>query len=298
MSGQTDLPMVSLRGSFSLRIFVPGEELEGVRLIEKSNWNGRGLVCPRAVFVRAKSRTEFGKTGVYVLSGPGTEGNLPRIYIGEGDPTGPRIEQHYGRKDFWTTVFLFTSKDAYLNKAHIQYLEARLITLAAEAKRCELDNGNRPTLPSMSEADIAEAEGFLSEMLVCFPVVGLGVFEKPARVLPGYRVLCLKGKGIEAKGYESPEGFVVLANSGAVKEEVPSIHRFMLDMRATFVKSGVLRDDGGVYRFSQDYEFDSPSTAAGVVLGRSANGRLEWKDSSGRSLKELQEREEDGLSKT
>jgi hypothetical protein len=122
MSGQTDLPMVSLRGSFSLRIFVPGEELEGVRLIEKSNWNGRGLVCPRAVFVRAKSRTEFSKTGVYVLSGPGTEGNLPRIYIGEGDPTRPRIEQHYGRKDFWTTVFLFTSKDAYLNKAHIQYI--------------------------------------------------------------------------------------------------------------------------------------------------------------------------------
>ena len=71
----------------------------------------------------------------------------------------------------------------------------------------------------------------------------------------------------------------------------------MLDMRGTFVKSGVLRDEGGVYRFSQDYEFDSPSTAAGVVLGRSANGRLEWKDSTGRSLKDLQEQEKGGQDK-
>lgn len=285
------------QGSFSLRIFVPGGELEGLRLVEKSNWNGNGLVCPRAVFVRAKSRAEFGKTGVYVLTGPGTDGNLPRIYIGEGDPTRPRLEQHYGKKDFWTTVFLFNSKDAYLNKAHIQYLEARLIALAAEAKRCELDNGNQPTLPSMSEADIAEAEGFLNEMLVCFPVLGLSVFEKPAKEQSGRRVLFLKGKGIEARGYESPEGFVVVAGSQAVKEAVPSIHRFMLDMRTTFAKSGVLREESSVYRFTQDYEFDSPSTAAGVILGRSASGRLEWKDSTGRSLKDLQEKEEGSADK-
>ncbi len=114
--------MPSPQANFSLRIFVPGGELEGVRSVEKSNWNGRGLVCPRAVFVKAKSRAEFSKTGVYVLSGPGIEGNLPRIYIGEGDPTRSRLEQHYGKKDFWTTLFLFT--DEYLNKAHIQYLEA------------------------------------------------------------------------------------------------------------------------------------------------------------------------------
>jgi hypothetical protein len=281
--------MPPYQNSFSLRIFVPGGELEGVRIVEKSNWNGSGLVCPRSAFGKAKSRGEFEKTGVYVLSGPGTGGNLPRIYIGEGDPTKPRLEQHYGKKDFWTTVYLFTSKDAYLNKADIQFLEARLITLATEAKRCELDNGNQPALPSMSEADIAEAEGFLNEVLLCFPVLGFSVFEKPARAQSDRKILILRGKGIEAKGYESPEGFVVLADSRAVKEAVPSIHRFMLDMRDAFIKSSVLRDDNGSYRFAQDYEFDSPSTAAGVVLGRSANGRLEWKDSDGRSLKQLQE---------
>lgn len=36
------------------------------------------------------------------------------------------------------------------------------------------------------------------------------------------------------------------------------------------------------------YVFSSPSTAAAVVLGRSANGRTQWKDEKGRTLKELQ----------
>lgn len=36
--------------------------------------------------------------------------------------------------------------------------------------------------------------------------------------------------------------------------------------------------------------FDSPSSAASVLAGGSKNGRDEWRDSHGRSLKENQER--------
>jgi len=53
--------------------------------------------------------------------------------------------------------------------------------------------------------------------------------------------------------------------------------------------------DGNHYRFTQDYAFSSPSTAAAVVLGRSANGRIEWKDGLGRTLKELQEKQTDDV---
>jgi hypothetical protein len=47
----------------------------------------------------------------------------------------------------------------------------------------------------------------------------------------------------------------------------------------------------GLYQFTQDYSFSSPSTAATVVLGRNAAGRIEWKAADGRTLKELQEAE-------
>lgn len=136
---------------------MPGGDPDGLRTIEKSNWSGAGLVVPRSLFGESKQRRELARTGVYVLFGPPEESGLPRVYVGEGDPIKPRLEQHAGKKDFWTSCIAFTSKDENLNKAHVQYLEARLLDLAAQAKRCVLDNGNSPALPSLSEADAADA---------------------------------------------------------------------------------------------------------------------------------------------
>jgi hypothetical protein len=153
---------------YSIKVFLPGGDPDGLRIIEKSNWSGVGLVVPRSLFGEGKQRKELGRTGVYVLVGPPEESGLPRVYVGEGDPIRPRLEQHAAKKDFWTTCIAFTSKDENLNKAHVQCLEARLIALATEAKRCVLDNGNVPALPSLSEADAADAEGFLAEALLCF----------------------------------------------------------------------------------------------------------------------------------
>ena len=50
-----------------------------------------------------------------------------------------------------------------------------------------------------------------------------------------------------------------------------------------------MRSTDDSYRFTQDYSFSSPSTAAAVAMGRSANGRIEWKDKSGKALKAIQE---------
>jgi hypothetical protein len=83
---------------------------------------------------------------------PGERGQLPRGYVGEGDAVAARLDHHVRNKEFWTHAAGFTSKDQNLNKAHVQYLEARLVQLAGEAKRCELDNGNVPQLPALSAA--------------------------------------------------------------------------------------------------------------------------------------------------
>jgi hypothetical protein len=82
-----------------------------------------------------------------------------------------------------------------------------------------------------------------------------------------------------------------MQDSQAVRDEVPSIHRYMSVLRKELIEKGVLVDTEKSYIFTQDYEFNSPSTAAGIVLGRSANGRIEWKDSKGVTLKALQEQE-------
>jgi hypothetical protein len=64
-----------------------------------------------------------------------------------------------------------------------------------------------------------------------------------------------------------------------------------LAKRQSLIDLGVLLQQGNVYVFTQDYAFNSPSLASTVVLGRSSNGRTDWKDAQGRSLKVLQEDE-------
>jgi hypothetical protein len=134
---------VTERIGYSVRIFVPQGEPEGLRLVEKSNWVGVGLVFPRGLFAEAKKRPEVNRTGVYILWGESETGSLPKVYVGEGDTVIGRLDQHNRNKDFWTHGVVFTSKDQALNKAHVQHLEARLIALAATAKRCELSRSQK-----------------------------------------------------------------------------------------------------------------------------------------------------------
>lgn len=274
---------------FSIRIFLPDGKPDGLRIIEKSNWTGSGVICPRSEVPEFRHRDEFQRPGVYVLQGPSEDGALPRVYVGEAEKIRPRLDQHLAGKDFWTTVCFFVSKDQNLNKAHAQYLESRLVDLAQQAKRCELENATVPRTPALSEADCADVEAFLSEMLLCLPIVGIGAFERPAAPSADRAVLQLRGKDAEARGYESADGFVVLEDSLARSAEVPSIHGHVTELRETLLKKGVFEPARDTqFRVTQDYEFNSPSQAAAVMMGRNANGRIEWKTEDGRPLADLQ----------
>ena len=248
-------------------------------------------MIPRALFSNARQRRELERTGVYILVGPPEEGGLPRIYVGEGDPIRPRLDQHASRKDFWTNCVAFTSKDENLNKAHVQYLEARLVALASQNKRCVLDNGNVPALPSMSEADAADAEGFLTEVLLCLPVLGITVFTGVAPSVQSAASLYINAKGVTAEGSETADGFLVRAGSTVVRDETPSCHTYLKQLRATLLENGVTRETDQGFAFTQDYLFASPSTAAGVILARASNGRTEWRTADGTTLKQLQQTE-------
>jgi hypothetical protein len=286
-------PEIPRRG-YSIEIFLAEGTPTGLKTVQKSNWTGLGIVCPRPRFSAVKTRTEFKKPGVYVLTGASETAELPKAYIGEGDPVRMRLEDHHANKDFWTVAHFFTSKDDHLNKAHIEYLEHRLVELAKCAKRCTLDNGNAPTAPTLSESELAFVDTFLDEALLCFPVLGVNIFERPA-VTPHFRqLLLLRNKGLEAQGYESEDGFVVKKGSTAVIDTVPSAHAFSVLLRQELQKSGILkRRNPQFLEFTEDYEFSSPSTAAAVLVGASANGRDFWKTTDGVTLKELQAKAED-----
>ena len=70
--------------------------------------------------------------------------------------------------------------------------------------------------------------------------------------------------------------------------EVKSLPESSRNRRRRLIDGGLLIEVGSSYELTEDYLFDSPSGAADVLLGRSANGRAEWKDPQGVSLKDNQ----------
>ncbi len=282
----------TLQSPYWVRIHLPSGIPGGLRVVEKSNWAGDGAVFSRSVYpaVRGQGDFDFERTGVYILWEPPTNSStLPRVYIGEADPLRPRLDQHIKEKDFWTSGVAFSAKDSSLNKAHARHLESQLIQRARDLRRCRLENSNTPRLPSLSSADRTLADAYLHDMMLCLPLLGVDFLQSPPEKSKEYELLYAKSAGISALGYEDASGFVVRKGSQARKSETRTIHRYLSALRRELHDQGLLEDAGDTFEFTNDYTFSSPSTAAGVVLGRAANGRTIWKDADGHTLRDLQE---------
>jgi hypothetical protein len=135
-------------------------------------------------------------------------------------------------------------------------------------------------------------EVFLAHMLGMLPVLGVHAFEQAPKA-PAAKagpVLICKGKGVQATGYEASQGFVVCKDSQATLALNASFSKMRgaSELRADLLDNGVLVEEGGVLRFTQDFVFSAPSAASDIVLGGSTNGRTSWKDAKGRTLKEIQ----------
>lgn len=186
----------------------------------------------------------------------------------------PRLEDHYAKKDFWTRAVFFVAGLGQLNKADVQYLEAQLVSRAKAAKRMPLENANKPSEPTISERDRAAMDVFLDNILGMLPVLGIYAFEQsPLKSAKGQTpVLTCAGRGATASGHDTPQGFVVQAGSFSAKDDVPSLKEHfpgVIELRADFLKSGVLVSEGDKRRFAQDYTFNSRSLASAVAQAAS-----------------------------
>ena len=121
----------------SVRIFLVDGTPQGIRTAELGNWSGIAVVGPRTDLARLGARPEMARTGVYLLIGPSdTAASGLTIYVGEGDEVWARLRTHDSDpdKDWWTWLTIFVSKDDNLTKAHVRWLEARLINEIRRAK--------------------------------------------------------------------------------------------------------------------------------------------------------------------
>jgi len=277
--------------SATIKLFLVHGDAKRLRTAELSNWTGKAVAGPRSELDGVLAREEAAKSGVYFLSGIDSDSGKSAVYVGEAESIRDRLRGHLD-KDFWNHIVFFISKDENLTKAHVRYLEGRLIEQARSAGRALVMNG-QSSGSRLPESDREDMEIFLEKIHQLMPVLGADAL-LPIGSAPEARakrqILICEIKGLKATGYQTPTGFVVLKGSQAVLKERASAHQYpyTLTSRRKLIEDGTLVEDGGNLRFSRDSEFSSPSAAATVVHGGSANGLLAWKSKDGKTLKEIE----------
>ncbi len=281
----------------SLQLYFVDGKPEGMQTAEVFNWTGHLLMTPRLQIAQALRRKEAQYTGVYLLLGD--KDGVSFAYIGESENIGDRIRNHDQRKDWWTKVIFITTTANNLHRAHIKYLESRLIELARQIGRVSLENGNNPQRSSLSEADEANMESFLDYLQMVLPALRVDIFiddSKPASLqspdaeraqAPRFE-LDNRKRGLHATATLIDGEFIVDTGSSArlnwdgKGSADTSYGRLHQELRHT----GVLREDGANCVFTKNYAFRSPSAAAAVVNGRPTNGTTAWKrEGSGETYK-------------
>ena len=285
-----------MKETATVKIFLTQGDPSLIRTAEISNWTGKAVAGPRLQLDMILDRDEAKKPGIYFLIGIDSESGKERVYIGEAEVIRARLKGHLDR-DFWTTLIFFVSKDENLTKAHIKYLEGKLIEMARTVGvgRFELDNSNSSGA-HLPESDAADMNVFLAKIEQLLPVLGHNFLKPIAKKSTGYskaELLYCEIKGLKATGRISENGFLVLQGSHAVLEERPSVKKYPYPsiLRAQLSTDGILKVETDRMIFTKDYEFSSPSAAASVIQGGHTNGQLTWKDSKGVSLKEREEKE-------
>ncbi|MBE6337602.1 MAG: GIY-YIG nuclease family protein [Lentimicrobiaceae bacterium] len=237
------------------------------------------FVVPRSNLAYLNTQDKLQKPAFYILLGE-DEMTKPQAYIGETENFRERVKDHDSKKSFWQKALIFVSKDADMTKADVQYLEYKAISEAKNANTFVLnDNKQTPKAPNLPEYQKDSMDEFFEDVKFLAAFVGCNIFEVVQEEKE--HLFYATGRGCNAKGFYSSNGFTVLKGSVIAQNTTSSFKG--IEHREKMLQEYSAIEDGKIIMTS-DKTFTSPSTAACFCLGRSANGWIEWKDKEGNTL--------------
>lgn len=294
-----------MKRSKNINMFLMDGEVTGKIKCTLSNWTGVIYKIPRIQLADLKSRDEMKQSGIYFLFGRDEDKQKNITYIGQatnrknGEGVLLRVQEHTrdSHADYFNDVIILTTQNNSFGPTEISYLENKFTQFAKESGRYIVKNGNEPNPGNVTEEKQSELDEVVENVLMIVGTLGYRVFipmttkvdQQARNEVEQYLYLKRKMKKsdqiIEAKCERTTEGFVVLEGSQVEMIDSPAIPTSLKELRKELIKANVIK--GGILQEKQ--LFSSPSYAAAFVLGMNTNGRMDWKDKDGKTLKELEE---------
>ncbi len=276
----------------TIQIFLPDGNPRGIKIADITSRTVQTLLIPRSSLDEVAKRDEIQNVGIYFLIGATEEGAKPILYIGEAENCLVRLKQHNQKKEFWNLALVAISKTQFFTKSHIKYLEWYCYESAKKADRYTLDNNQNPSKPYIPEPVEADLMDNFDTIKILVSTLGYPLFDSITKPKQKKDILICKGKDALAQGEYTEDGVVVFAGSTANVGESRSVQAWITEKRNKLIEQGILKLKDNVYFFTSNYIFPSPSAASAVVLGRSANGWIEWKYQDGKTLDEVKRQNE------
>jgi hypothetical protein len=274
----------------TLQVFLPEGTPAGIQIAELTTRIVQAISVPRTHLKQFFERPESQYVGTYFLFGGEDDGSKPLAYIGQTEDLKQRLRMHDAKKEFWTRAVILVSRTQSFTQAHIKWLEWHSIAEATEANRYKLENGNAGSEPFVTEAIHAEVEEIFETGALLLQSLGYPIFEPLISRDPGKgaETWHLSRRGVKASAIFTDEGLVVHKGSRCSKDLTKSaVDAPFTKRREKMIAEGIIQDIGQGLVFTEDYQFKSPSGAASVVMGAHANGWIEWKNTEGRTMKEV-----------
>ncbi len=270
----------------TIQIFIPDGNPRSIKIADITSRTIQAILIPRSNLEYATTRDELNNVGIYFLIGDADDETKPILYIGEAEDCQLRLKQQNKTKDFWNTALAITSKTNYFTKTHVKFLEWFCYSEADKARRYRIDNPTVPTKPFVSEPMESDLLDNFETIKILVSTLGYPIFD-PIKKPGGKDILICKGKDAYAEGEYTEDGLVIFKESKCNLTVTRTLGSSVRILRKKLIGSGILIQDGNVYKFTDNQTFSSPSAAAATVLGRSANGWIEWKYKNGKTLDEV-----------
>ncbi len=275
----------------TIQIFLPGGDPRGIRVAEITTRIVQVIEVPRSLLQDFLKMPESDQVALYFLFGEAEDGSEQKVYLGQTGDLRARLVKHNKEKEFWERALVLISRTNSLTQTHALFLEWHCLQATRKAARYADENGNsgtKPHTPAPLEADCLE---IFETGQILLATLGYPLFDPVAKPAPTPRadeVFFCTAAGVNGRGLYTQEGFVVLKGSIGRRVNMQGLigHAYE-QLRLTLQESGVVQAQGEDIIFAKDHLFKKPSPAAVALMGRPANGWLEWKTADGRTLDSL-----------
>lgn len=272
----------------TIQIFLPTGDPTGIRIAEITTSILRVIEIPRNLLTSFFEREDSSRAGIYFLFGENESGNRKTVYIGQSQNLKSRLSNHT-KKDDWDRVVVVLSLTNGFTHTHIKFFEWLAINEAKIVDRFLLNNTNDSSKPNVLEPLEADCYFLFDLMAKILMTLGYPVFQKLITTkVDEEKLFYCRRNNIKGMGTLTDEGFVVLKGSIGAGHIDPKYAMKIESKRNEIIEAGYAKITNDQLIFEKDCLFKTPSGASTLLLAMSSNGWVEWKDSTGNTLHDIE----------